>query len=141
MSMPYQPLNTGDVYDDDAQVIDDLVEQQAEPAKPLPDVMVTDVVKRPTPITRLQTGRQLVETGWEAVLILPPDEFRKSIELAMNSEDATDVIYLGSDAQSARNGGSMYQANPLSLPGYTGAVWVYNPGATAVTVSWWAVTK
>lgn len=141
MSLPFNPLNVGDIHDDDAEIIDDLIEQQAEPPKPLPDIMVTPTEKRPTPVTRLQTGRQDLFTGWEPVMVLPKDEFRRTVTISTNSAAGTDAVYIGSDPQTARNGGAVFQANPISLHEYTGAVWVYNPGANPVTISWWAVTK
>jgi len=141
MSLPFQPLHTGNIADDDAQVIDDLVQPQANPPAPVPDEMTIEVVKRPTPVTRLQTGRQLLLTGWEATQILPSDEFRQQLVLSLNSSDVTDSVSVGSHAQSARNGGVVFQANPLYLRDYTGPVWVYNGTAHDVTVSWWAVTK
>lgn len=141
MSESFAPLQLGNIEDDDADIIDDLVEQQAEPPKPLPDEMVVETVKRPTPVTRLQTGRQVIRTGWESVQIIPKDEFRKSLQIAINSALATDSLYIGSDPQDAHNGGSVFQANPLTLWDHTGPVWTYNPTANDVTISWWAVTK
>lgn len=141
MSMPFEPLNVGDIHDDDAQVIDDFVQPQADPPKPLPDVMVTEVVKRPTPVTRIQTGRQILVAGWEPVLLLPKDEYRKSMWLAVSSLVAADVVYVADTATAARMGGAVYAANPIPFHEHTGALWVYNPGVTDVTVSWWSVTK
>lgn len=141
MSLPdFRALDTGDVTDDDARVLDDLVQSQANPIPPLPDEMTFPVVERPTRVTRLQTGQQTILTGWDPYRILPDDPDRKSVVIAMNSANATDYLLVSGTADSARTGGSLFQANPLTLTDHTGAVWVYNPTANAVTISWWAVT-
>lgn len=136
----FRPLQTGDPFDDDAQVIDDLVQPQANPVPPLPDEMTTPDTARPERITRMQTGRITLQSGWDPFQALPPDPFRKSLQIAMDSAAATDAIYMASSSDDARNGGSLFQANPISPAGHTGAVWLYNPTANPVNVSWWAVT-
>lgn len=142
MSLPdFRELNTGDVHDDDPQVLDDLVKSQANPAPPLPDELTIPVVERPKRLTRLQTGQQTMQSGWDPYRILPSDPSRKTLLVAINSADPTDTVYVADSADSARFGGSLFQANPLTLTGHTGAVWVYNPTAHTVTISWWAVTE
>lgn len=141
MSLPdFREINTGDINDDDPRVLDDLVQQQANPVPPLPDVMTFPVAERPKRVTQLQTGQQTILATWDPYRILPPDADRKSVVIAMNSASATDSVFVGGTADSAKFGGSLFQANPLSLTDHTGAVWVYNPTANPVTVSWWAVT-
>lgn len=136
----FRELHTGDTSDDDAQVIDSLVQPQANPPAPLPDEMTETVTKRPAQRTRIQTERVVLQTAWDPVKILNPDADRKVLTVSINSASATDFVTVGDEPNNAKNGGSIFQANPLTLLGHTGALWVYNPTVNAITVSYWTVT-
>lgn len=135
----FRPLNTGDAFDDDADILNRLVEQQANPPSPLPDEMTSAVSERPARITRLQSGLMSVEPGWDPIRILTPDTTRTCITIAISSSDVLDVIRVSDTADSARYAGIVFHDNPLILRGHTGAVWVYNDTANAINVSYWSV--
>lgn len=141
MSTPeFRELHLGDTSDDDPQVLDSLVQQQANPVPPIPDVLTSEVVERPKRITRMQSGRLTIQSTWQPVRVLPPDTFRISLFIAMDSADPTDTVLIADTSDNAMTGGSIFQANPLPLRDHTGAVWAYNPTAHSVSISYWAVT-
>jgi len=141
MSEPtFTPLNTGDVYDDDPQVIDSLVQSQANPIPPLPDILVTAETARPKRETRLQSGRITLHPGWDAIRLLTGDVCRLTLVVSISSTDLTDFVSVGDTMDSARYSGLVYMAEPLTLVGHTGAVWVYNSTINDIDVSYWAVT-
>lgn len=142
----------GDAHDDDAQILDDLVESHAEPPTPeqRPIEPIAPVVSRARPITRLVTGSIALQKTWDPQLILPADPNRTSLQLWAASNTATDFARLADDAGKVQSLGAcallysgMLLTFPLTAPGtHTGPVWVSCPDATGpVTVSFIAVTS
>lgn len=142
--MPERPTLAGDWKDDDGQVFADLVEPQANPL-PVPDqVMVEPVTQRPPRPGRLMCGSMTADPTWPPMLVLPADPDRKSVTIQNNSATATDSIRVADESGKLQNlvgGGLVFPANPLTLLGYTGPVWLSASQAVApVSVSYWAVT-
>lgn len=142
--MPERPTLAGDWRDDDGQVFSDLVEPQADPLPPPAQVLVEPVTERPARPGRLLSGTLTVDPAWAPTLALPADPARKTLVIQNNSTTATDGALVADDGgklQAAQSAGAVYPANPLTLAGYTGPVWLSALGAAApVRVSWWAVT-
>jgi len=142
----------GDPRDDDAQVLDALVQPQAEPPAPasLPLERLPAKVDPPA-MTRLVTGSLELRAEWDAPqLILPADKNRTSLQLWAASGTATDYARLADDAgkvQSRSACALLYSGQLLTFPltcpgGHTGPVWVSCPDAVGpVTVSFIAVTS
>lgn len=140
-----RPTLAGDWHDDDGQVIDDLVQPQANPLPPPATDKTVPVTERPARVGRLIGGTGTWDPQWQPFLALPADPRRKSVTIQNNSTTATDGVRIADDSgkcQSGTGAGVVYPANPLTLLGYTGPVWISAaPAAAAVTVSMWAVTE
>ena len=132
------PVLAGNVPDPDANVIDSLVEQHAEPPAPadLP-VAVSPARVRPLRTTRLLTGSQPIRAEWGPVLILPADDARENLQLVIFSGTATDHVLIADDPGKLQTGGQGFVLHPnvvLPLAGHTGPVWAVVPSAPAVAI-------
>lgn len=135
-SLPGHPAISGDLHDDDAQIMDDQIESQAEPPTPpqLPTQTkpIAETTARPAKITRLVTANLTVQSTWDAVLLLPADPNRTSLTLYATSETATNWIRWADDPgklQTLTGAAKLYSGQLITLgdPTHTGPVWVYGP--------------
>lgn len=151
-SDPGRPAISGDLADDDAQIMDDLIESQAEPPEPrqLPHSTkpVAESTSVPAPITRIMTTNLEVQSTWSAVLLLPKDANRTSLTLYAFSETPTNWIRWADDPGKLMQLSAcakLYSGQLLSFPGptHTGPVWVYGPDlvTTACNVVAIAITS
>jgi hypothetical protein len=137
----------GDYTDNDAAVIDSLVESHAQPPEPVTQpTMPLVVAVPPKPMTRLMVGSIAVQAGWAPVLLMPADPNRINLQLWAASDTSTDYARVSDDAGKVQSkGGSalLYSGQLLKFQvgTHTGPVWVYAPDGTGpVTVSFIAVT-
>lgn len=145
MSDPsFVPLHTGDTQDDDAHVIDSLVETVSAP--PTPVVEPINPIDLPVPLApnNLLSVTQTVNPGWlEPTLIMPENTSRVSLVIMVNSPTSvvTDGICIRS-ANGPRDGQAvLLHGQTLTLDGYTGAVRVFAIGNAPVVVNVWSVNK
>lgn len=146
-------LNVGNIHDDDAETIEDRLRPAPNP--PLPAIEPGTVVlpsQEPPATSRIMSGSMTLPNNWDPQQILPPDPYRLSWKLTMQTTTATDFIYVADDAAkcvaaggvtSTEGAGRVYpNDDPFDLPFHTGPVWVSAKGSTgSVIVSWWAVTN
>jgi len=140
-----RPTLAGDWQDDDGQVLDDLVQPQANPLPVPPQEMVTPATERPKRPGRIISGTLWVDPTWGPTQILPADANRKNLIIQNGSTEAADAIRVADDSGKCQVGsaaGLVFPANPLTLPDYTGPIYVSAADAAeAVPLSWWAVTE
>lgn len=153
MSLPHfdfpdSPHLAGDAKDDDARVLDSLVESHAQPpdAKDLPLARVEPLIVPPR-LTRLMTGSMNISKDWpEPVQLLPSDPNRVALTINMNSTTALDVLLFADEKNKCQTAMNAFTCSPatraFSLGEHTGALWAWGPGLAATAlVSWVAVTK
>lgn len=145
MSDPsFGPLVVGDVTDDDAEVIDSLVQQAPEPPAPVVEPIASTPLVTPTVPTRLLSTRQLVDPAWPTpTLLLPADKTRKSLSVKVTSpaNTATDGVVVMSDVRNGEGLALVCHGTLLTLDHHTGDVRVKANGAAAVYVDVWSVTE
>jgi hypothetical protein len=153
MSSPFAPLNPGDLNDDDAQVIGDLVttETLVEPEfGSVQSPIYVRTLQEPKRATRTLTGQLSVQFGWTTpTLLLPEDLHRVTVVVQVYSPTAqvTDGIQLFSDSSGYTMSGFLAHGGQLELRDHTGPLYAYPATVTGagasrnVLVSWWAVTK
>lgn len=148
-----QGMYTGDINDDDADVIKRLTMENAEPpnAQEKPQELGTRIPasERPPRPTRFLTGTMTIGTGnTDPVQILWTDTARMTLLVNVYSATATDSIKVMDEA--AKNGSANSTQMSASLPpagspynfsGHTGPLYIAAEAGTAVRVSWVAVTK
>jgi len=151
MSLPHfefpdAPVIAGDLHDNDADVIDNLVESHAEPptAVEQPREAVT-ALRQPEPETRLMTGTVSLVQGWDPILLLPADPMRSALTVNAYSTTPGEVIRLADDRGklfTASQSFSVRHEAAFSGP-HTGPVWIFPDPAAAgsLTVTFVAVTK
>ena len=120
-------LNTGDVNDDDAEIIDDLVE--SDPTPPTADEL--PITRGPnTPViqplpSRLLTHTATYQASAGVIQAVPEDPRRKNLTIRVHGSND---IFLAQDASALTMGMSTAFVLPgpgtLDLDGYTGALWV-----------------
>lgn len=153
MSDPsFRPLNLGNTADDDAQVLDSLVQTESTPPTPPVQHIVTQPLPDPVIPTRLMSVRQTVDAAWNTpTQLLPADPRRVSLVIRCRQTSggaADDGIYVMSDLNTG-TGMAVLQAagttqtapTSLDLSGHTGAVYAKTSGANSVIVDVWSVTK
>lgn len=163
MSTPPYPateppiFQTQNLHDDDAQVIDDLVQETNAPADPrfgvVPSIEVPQY--KPIPVTRLYTATAVLGGGADPYPLLPEDVNRVTCRIRVFSTNAVAANITYNDfALFADNRGlassraqnyliTCHHSEVVDLDGHTGAVWVVpGPGMTAaIEVSAWGVTS
>jgi hypothetical protein len=143
-------LNLGDTRDDDATILDRLVESHAEPptAEKLP-FAVPEPLHRPRPLTRLITGSIDLQPGWSPMQLLPADPDRESLVISAYSYAQTpgiEHVLISDDAAKVSSIGGAFilyhgQGTDKSLS-HTGPVWVYGIDlGWYMRVTYMAVTK
>lgn len=153
MSEPtFVPLNTGDLNDDDGQVIDSLLVEVDNPPPMLPDASVDPERDKNRP---RKTGRLLAVThtllpGWDPVQVAWADPDRETFRIQVVGSTATDFVRfaddpskLSSDATCARLYATA-NGTRIDLDSLTGPLWV-KPDASnnvaGVVFSAWGVTE
>jgi len=135
-----RPTLAGDWRDDDAAILDDLVESSAVP--PTPDdlplaVPVPQVV--PPPINRLLGGTTVILPGWPPQLLLPADHRRTALSVTAITDSAVSTGVSGDPGKlmSRSTATILINGQTLSLPGFTGALWAttYAADGTPATAS------
>lgn len=144
----FRSLNLGNTADDDPQVLDSLVQQEANPPTPVVEPIVTPSLPEPRIPTRLLSVRQLVDPTWAApTMVLPADTERKYLTVSVTSPagTTTDGVAVVSEVKgSVATLGILTHGRTLALDGHTGPVWVLASSvsaAAAVYVDAWSVTK
>lgn len=141
---PDAPEIAGDVRDDDAAVINSLVESHAEPPTPaeMPLKAPLDRTIDPPKITRMISNTINIDKTWPVpTLLLPADPNRKSLTIRVASTTTTDVVYLADEQNKAQNASTSFVLAPatttVDLSAHTGAVWIYAPllAATALVTA------
>jgi hypothetical protein len=132
------PVIAGDPTDDDAAILDRLVESRAQP--PTPDrEPVTPISKTPLPhkpMTRLMTTTLAIDKAWLPTLILPADPNRVSLQMWAASDTATDFVRISDDpgkVQSLGGCAQVYSGQWLQFPfpgTHNGPLWAYAPDGT-----------
>lgn len=146
MSQPdFVPLHTGDVHDDDAQVIDRFLNDSTEPPDPWIEPIEIPVYKEVELPTRLIGGDQLIGSTWAPVQLLPADPNRLFLSLSVFSaagvpSAATDWVVLADEK--GKPCGKLRHGQTLDLAKHTGPVWADPASSTSSCyVSYWSTTK
>lgn len=97
------PVIAGDQYDDDPQVLDSLVQQEAEPPtrKEIADALIVagrEVLHSLRVKTRLMTQTASLSTDGAPYMILPADADRRSLQFGVVAADASAVLLIADDA-------------------------------------------
>jgi len=141
-----RPPIAGDVHDDDARVLDSLVESHAEPptVREQPTAPV-EALRQPEPETRLLTGTVTLLPGWDAMPLLPADASRTALTVSAYSTVSGEAIRLADDRGKLFSPSQSFMVrHEASFSGpHTGPVWIVaDPAATGtLTVTYVAVTK
>jgi hypothetical protein len=149
------PLNTGDPADDDATIMDTMLNENPDPGIPVIVEPAEPTFQRAPVATRTLTGTQRIAVNADSVRILNKDPNRLSLYFYLNSALAgipapDDKILMAQDnsAVEGKMGGtliSLYNCQvPLDWSFHTGEVWAKIPpgfAASAIDVSWIAVTR
>jgi hypothetical protein len=154
---PYPtPLRQGNVRDDDADVMDRMLQENPEPGLPYPN---SPGELRPAPnipATRLITGSMTLSQAptdpAKPYRVLAADPRRIDLQLFATVVTGTVTyapVYYASDGGSFLSGSTSAAVNagkldgPIALNCHTGELWIYYPTgpATDVQVSWIATTK
>lgn len=140
------PVIAGNPHDDDAEILDNLVESKAEPPTPAqePTARVNPLDKAPV-ITRTITETINVDPAWGPVQLLPSDANRRALHITAASDTATDYVLIADDKgrlASSFAGFALAAGGFVDLNAHTGSVWVVPNAAntSVVTVSVVAVT-
>lgn len=143
MSDPsFVPLNLGNTADDDATVLDSLVEGVSAPPTPEIEPIVTPVLPSPKVTTKLLSVRQLVDPLWlSPTVLLPEDSRRKYLYVTVTSpaDTATDGVMLRSDG--GMGTALLTHGKTVPLDSHTGPLLAIAVGAAAVYVDVWSVTE
>lgn len=152
ISAPETPteLQTGERTPDDAELLDDLVEQEAEPPTPgeLPTALPsTSAATIPVMGRRsLHTTTLTIGADWDATRAIQPDDDRYELHLYAVSETDTDYVLFSDDSSKfvgEGSAGSLYAGMKIDLSEYAGPIWI-KPGANItgpVRVTLISVTK
>ena len=141
-STPGHRETYGDHYDDDAEIMDALVRDQAVPPTPaeLPKDAkpLEETTAKRQPITRLMTRNLEVSSTWDPVLMFPSDPNRISLTIYAFSEQPTNWLRWGDDAgkvMSLMGSAKIYSGQLLEFTSntHTGPIWVYGPDLTVTT--------
>lgn len=145
---PYEDLSSPDrlhydpSHNDQARIIDSLVESHAQPPerKEMPFDPVTPKIK-PKPADRLLTGTQTINLGDPPFQIAPMSALRKHMRLTCRSNTATDFIRIADDPGKLQMisaaGTIVVGIESVDLPDYTGPIWIsLSEGTGPVTVTW-----
>lgn len=121
----------GDYRDDDARVIDSLIEQDATPPTPEDEPLEPIRERAPVmrPINRLLSNTLRLDPSWQPLLLLPSDPFRQSVNINVSAAaEGADTVMIADDAGkiqgSVTAGGFILTTGSQSLSGYTGPIWV-----------------
>lgn len=121
----------GDYKDDDARVIDSLIEAEANPPtdeeKPLEPIRERPAVGS-RPINRLLSNTLRIDPSWGPQLLLPADPFRQSVNINVSAvAEGADTVMIADDAGKIQGGitagAFILTTGSQSLGGYTGPVW------------------
>lgn len=146
MSDPtFVALNTGDTKDDDAQVIDSLVQQEADPPAPddMPLVRTHTVRVTPAAPTRfIPAGFMSVDPAWTQPILLVPSALKRLHVLLRVGVTAAGTDYLEVTDEIGRAAGRIYGSTTIqqqqTFDDWTGALWVRAVGGAVIPVSYWA---
>ena len=148
------PLNTGDIRDDDPDVIDSFTRQAPEPPPPPLEPITIPVIDKVVPETRLLTGYVILEPNWGPIRLVSTDRTRKHLRIRVEGTKATDGIAISSDqsqlviVDGICRSGTLYTDDRDDFDDHTGPVYIRPVGASAsqpgyaegqIKVSWWAV--
>lgn len=125
------PILAGNASDTDAGVIDDLIEDMAEPPAPGSRPRTAGVTKlSPPAMTRMLTNTVLVYSDWTVpICIAPADADRVSLRVWAASDTSTDFVRIADDPGkcNARSGSAiLYSGQDITFtdPTHTGPLWV-----------------
>ena len=133
------PVIAGDHSDDDAQVLDDLVESQGFPIESdsLPQVSSEAPRVPKGVITRVIGSTLTMLSTWAPVLFLTADTRRRSVRIRMVSTTSTDYVRVGDDPgklQSVGGSALVWSGQDTELAGHTGPVWVSAADAAGTVI-------
>lgn len=150
------PLNTGDIKDDDADIMDRMLDEQPDPGVPAAIETAEPRFPRVPVATRTLTGTERFTAGGDSIKLMNRDPYRQSLKFFLNSSAAgtpapDDKILIAQDNAAIEAGSrrgatliSLYNAQvPIDWSGHTGEVWVKIPtgfAANPIDVSWVAIT-
>lgn len=153
-SLPGQMTTAGDRGDDDAAIMDTMIESHAEPPKPADkptqDKPPAETTAKAQPLTRVLAATLTLPaaTTWDAVLLMPADPNRVNLTLYALSEYTSNYLRWSDDpgkVQSVGTSARLYSGQQLTFAGgtHTGPVWVYAPDIanSPITVEAIAVTR
>lgn len=142
----YAPLNLGDTRDDDAQILDEMLQENPNPGLPYPSEPGQPKYAQPVPPTRLMTGSVDLAPDSPPQKLFNSDPNRCELILNFDSDTlafvriASDVANLAGNSVSAVFDAS--RGTPIRLEKHTGELWAQNLDDTeTVMVSWIAVTR
>lgn len=150
------PLNTGDIHDDDPDVIDSFTRQAPEPPAPPLEPITVPLIKERVPETRLLTGYMYMDPSWGVTRLVSTDLSRKHLRIRVEGTKTTDGIAISSDpaqliiVDGICRAGMLYTDDRDDFDDHTGPVYILpvgqsatNPGQAEapVKVSWWAVCR
>jgi hypothetical protein len=149
----FETLFVGDTSDDDAHVIDSLVQEVDSPPTPIIEAIAPSALETPKKIGRLLTGAIVFDVNVTApVQIAPADANRKEIRfdgLSFNATPGqTDFIAISDDIGKVNtpftSAWRLRSGKSHTIDDYTGAIYAF-PGAGIATnsfeVTWVSVTE
>jgi hypothetical protein len=140
-------LYTGDVNDDDGEVLDDLLQNESNPPdRAFAESTYNDLSTAVKPSNRMVTGHITVYPTWIPTRIVNEDLERISLYVMIVSLKPSDYINIGdSKTQVDRDyAGRMYATpSPVKIfDGFTGPIWISAINAIdEISVNWWSITK
>lgn len=136
---PHEPI-AGDYADDDAAVIDETLEAPSYP--PLEyggEPYTTDTL---LPVTRLLVRTVVLPVGSDPVQVFPADRLRRNFTIQCSGTGIDGIIIAGNKSDVYGLATAMDCRAPITIPEYTGAIWVYSTDAAdPATVTVWCVTE
>lgn len=134
----------------DAILLDDLVEQSAEPPapaeRPVEPPNTAPAVIPDRGHDRINTTIVSVQTAWDTRQLIPADARRYELHIYAASDTATDYVLYADDASKLAfemSCARLYSGQEIILSRYTGPVWVKAPDSATgpISVNATAVTK
>lgn len=153
MSSPYSMFESQNLKDDDGNVIDSFFIETDTPPNPAdaPQPIFVPAPTIPVPATRLLTGTMQITALMDAVMILPADTNRSSVNVQVYTTAASptavgEYVTLADEPGKCNTSGAWTLRSgkdPYSLSNHTGPVFVKgSPTLSAnMELTWWAVTK
>jgi hypothetical protein len=157
VSHPFEVFGSQNLKDDDGQVIDSLLIETDTPPNPAdaPQPITEPALQNPEQWDRLLGTQQIIQIGWDPILLLPADAHRQAVTIYVTSIGTvpgtpipTDGIRIADESGKVYNGGRILHGQTISI-NYKGPLYALGTGGVsanagntaAVSVEVWAVTE